>query len=120
MSQTNEKDNITSKMNFVEKFYWADDDEELQRRIHESCLPKYDIFNKCVEAKSYNRCIVPERRDYQRCLLEEKLKYTENKHSTLQRWVLKAEYYRGNAGDTPSDYIEQRFEEDRNTKDDDE
>ena len=103
---------IKSKMNFIEKFYW-DDNEELERKISEACQPKHDLFKECVKLKSYNRCIVPERKDYQHCLLEEKLKLTQNNHSLLQRMALKAEFYRGNKGDIPSDYIEQRFEEDR-------
>ncbi|EFC48135.1 hypothetical protein NAEGRDRAFT_78581 [Naegleria gruberi] len=111
-STTTSEKHIKSKMNFIEKFYW-DDNEELERKISEACQPKQEIFKECVKIKSYNRCVIPERRDYQHCLLEEKLKYTENNHNFFQRMALKAEFYRGNKGDTPSDYFEQRFEEDR-------
>ncbi|KAG2389227.1 hypothetical protein C9374_014627 [Naegleria lovaniensis] len=104
---------VDKKMNFVERFYWSEDDPEIEKQIAETCKPKLEIFEQCVQQKSYNRCVIPERRDFQRCILEEKLKFKERDHSLLQRMVLKAEFYRGNAGDTPSDYIEQRFEEDR-------
>ncbi|KAF0972316.1 hypothetical protein FDP41_009219 [Naegleria fowleri] len=108
-----DKQLLEKKMNFVERFYWSEDDPEIEKQIAEACKPKMEQFQQCVQQKSYNRCIIPERRDYQRCLFEEKLKLKEKDHSLLQRMVLKAEFYRGNAGDIPSDYIEQRFEEDR-------
>ncbi|KAL9648061.1 hypothetical protein ABK040_012115 [Willaertia magna] len=110
---------IKSKMNFIERFYW-EDSEELNNHLEELCKDKHKIFEQCVQEKSYNRCVVPERRDYQRCLLDEKLKLQANDHNLFQRLILKAEVFRGNTGDIPSDYIEQRFKEEEQYKQEEE